>query len=180
MKPPELYQQFSDNEPLIYFTIKLFYPDLLYNEDIRQVGAIGLWKACNNYNPDKGTFSTYAVDVIHRQIQRYYFLNYRRITAKDCTFISLDDKTHSKDEETDIANIIPDREATHKLEEIEIKIDFKIFRKQLSIKEQEVVNMLEQGYNPYRISLKIGVSPQAICSRLDKIRKKAVKAGLRV
>lgn len=41
-------------------------------DDLFQIGCIGLIKAARNFNPDfKVTFSTYAVPMIHGEIQRY-------------------------------------------------------------------------------------------------------------
>lgn len=40
------------------------------HEEYFQVGLIGLWDACRYYQPEKGTFKTYAYHCIYSQILR--------------------------------------------------------------------------------------------------------------
>lgn len=67
-------QMFLDNEKLIYFAMKKYFPHIYYNLDTReeyyQVGAIGLLKAINNYDSDMSAFSTYAVSMIWGEMKR--------------------------------------------------------------------------------------------------------------
>lgn len=63
---------FYDNEKLIYFTLNKYYKgyrDMW--EDLYQVGALTLWKLMVRYNEDKGTFSTYAVNGMRKEIWKY-------------------------------------------------------------------------------------------------------------
>lgn len=61
-------QMFLDNEKLIYFTMKKYFPHIFKNLDTReeyyQIGAIGLLKAINKYNSNIAAFSTYAISII--------------------------------------------------------------------------------------------------------------------
>lgn len=67
-------QMFLDNEKLIYFTMKKYFPHIFKNLDTReeyyQIGAIGLLKAINKYNSNIAAFSTYAISIIWGEMKR--------------------------------------------------------------------------------------------------------------
>ena len=69
MTPEELYEE---NQSLVWFTLKKYFPSLKVDEDILQVCRIGLWQACAEYYPEKGAkFSTFAVKGIFMAVRRY-------------------------------------------------------------------------------------------------------------
>lgn len=69
MTDREVEQMLIDNEKLIYFVINKYFPNVCHDEDIEQIGWIGLWKACLNFDGSKGKFSTFAVHCISNQIK---------------------------------------------------------------------------------------------------------------
>ena len=70
MTPEELYFQ---NEPLVRWTIKKYYPDFVDDEDLTQEGRIGLWRACLAYDEKKGLkFSPVAVSYIRNALRHGY------------------------------------------------------------------------------------------------------------
>ena len=70
MTPEELYFQ---NEPLVRWTIKKYYPDFIDDEDLTQEGRIGLWRACLAYDKKKGLkFSPVAVSYIRNALRHGY------------------------------------------------------------------------------------------------------------
>ena len=45
-------------------------PTVLWDhEDYYQLALIGLWKACQTYQPEKGSFAHYAVRIMHNEIR---------------------------------------------------------------------------------------------------------------
>ena len=65
-------QMIADNEKLVMYTISRFFPTYLYDDDIRQLGYIGLWKACKKYDASlNAKFSPYAVKAIRGEIIKY-------------------------------------------------------------------------------------------------------------
>ena len=65
-------QMIADNEKLVMYTISRFFPTFLYDDDIRQLGYIGLWKACEKYDASLNTkFGSYAVKAIRGEIIKY-------------------------------------------------------------------------------------------------------------
>lgn len=76
MTPEELY---SRNEPLVWWTIKKYYPDFMDDEDLMQDGRIGLWRACLAYSKERGlAFSTLAVPYIRNALRNGYEKLYGR------------------------------------------------------------------------------------------------------
>ena len=65
-------QMIADNEKLVMYTISRYFPTFLYDDDIRQLGYIGLWKACEKYDASLNTkFGSYAVKAIRGEIIKY-------------------------------------------------------------------------------------------------------------
>lgn len=62
----------TENIKLIYLVMKRFRNRGIENDDIFQIGAVGLTKAAERFDESKGyTFSTYAVPMIIGEIQRF-------------------------------------------------------------------------------------------------------------
>lgn len=69
MTPMELYEE---NQALVWFVLKKYYPTIPKDEDITQVCKIGLWQAAVAFDPGKGAqFSTFAVKGIFMAVRRY-------------------------------------------------------------------------------------------------------------
>lgn len=61
------------NTPLIYAIIKRFHKQRGMNDDLFQIGCIGLMKALNNFDLSYNVkFSTYAVPIIMGEIKRFF------------------------------------------------------------------------------------------------------------
>ena len=72
MAEKDIDQMISDNKKLVMYTISRFFPTFLYDDDIRQLGYIGLWKACEKYDASLNTkFGSYAVKAIRGEIIKY-------------------------------------------------------------------------------------------------------------
>lgn len=69
MTPMELYEE---NQALVWFVLKKYFPTIPKDEDITQVCKIGLWQAAVAFDPGKGAqFSTFAVKGIFMAVRRY-------------------------------------------------------------------------------------------------------------
>lgn len=105
----EIEQKIVDNKKLVYFVINKFFPDLNEDEDIIQVGMIGLWKACINYEEQRSNFSTYATACILNEIRME--LRNRAKEKKKGVMISLDERVVNQEDDHDMTaliNMIPD------------------------------------------------------------------------
>ena len=98
MNQHEIDQKFNENINLIHFVINRFVQNkenlniLCSQEDLFQVGSIGLFHAITSYNEKSGAFSTYATNVIRNRIY-----NELRDTADRTSdfSVSLDDEDTS-------------------------------------------------------------------------------------
>lgn len=81
----ERQQLIEDNMKLVYFIVNTYYHNYIGDEDIIQVGMIGLCNAANTYDPEKGTFSTYAGRCIKNEINKEF-----RVRNKQLPTLSLD------------------------------------------------------------------------------------------
>lgn len=83
MTPEERYLA---NQKLVYHILKTRYPMFLHNEDIQQEARIGLWRACQTFDEERGTkFSSYAGMCIDNAIK----IAFRRMRRQVPT-VSLD------------------------------------------------------------------------------------------
>nr|DAD57969.1 MAG TPA: DNA directed RNA polymerase subunit [Caudoviricetes sp.] len=83
------------NEPLVYYTLKKLFPDKATDEDIKQVGRLGLWKACVSYDKDTSKFSTYACNCIRNElIMHMHMVTAQKRTLKDAFTVSLDQEAY--------------------------------------------------------------------------------------
>lgn len=132
------------------------------DEDLFQIGMIGLVKTVNTFKPEKGVkFSTYATQIIRNEI--LMALRKKRIIPA----FSLDeDYRFDNDESVLYADIIPSKEQS------DSKFDFDAFFKELSDREKKIVLLSMNGVKQMDIAQDIGVTQSQISRILKGIRKK--------
>lgn len=137
-------------------------------DDLIQEGMIGLFKAVQNYQPDKDTsFQTFATLCIDRQLYSAIQNSNRQKHMPLNSYVSL-----SEEEQEDIEGnwmespeaIIIDQESTRALEQ-EIQ-------KVLSPMENKVLNYYLRGYNYIKIAKLMDKTPKSIDNALQRIRGK--------
>ena len=64
-----------DNIGLVYYVIKRYYKPYTYDEDIKSIGYIGLLKATQSWNAERGEFSTHAVMKIRAEIHHFFHVS---------------------------------------------------------------------------------------------------------
>lgn len=145
---------FIENENLIYHVLKTHFPMYYFDEDIRQIGAIGLWKACKKYDLHVSKFSTYACLCIKNEI-----LHHLRI--QNAKRRHLDIPLRSIDEILKNANDISLGDTIVGMEDIDY-IDWDGFWNSLSLNEKKIVYLRMNGYNQKEIGRILGVSRSLI------------------
>ena len=65
-------QLLNDNMKLVHLVINKYYPSFTHDEEIIQMGRIGLWKASKTWDENKCKFSTYATNCIRNEICREF------------------------------------------------------------------------------------------------------------
>ena len=63
---------YQENERLVYYVLKTYFPKLLFDEDAQQAGRMGLWEACLTKEKATKTFSPYAIKIIRNKITDYW------------------------------------------------------------------------------------------------------------
>lgn len=136
------------------------------DEDLFQIGMIGLAKTVNTFKPEKGVkFTTYAAPIIRNEI--LMALRKKRIIPA----FSLDeDYRFDNDESVLYADIIPSKERFE--EQSDSKFDFDAFFKELSDREKKIVLLSMNDVKQMDIAQDIGVTQSQISRILKGIRKK--------
>lgn len=142
---------------LIRYVIKKKFNDYLYDEDILQIGAIGLLKAIRSYDECKKIkFSTFAHKCIYFEICKHFrVLNYDKRIPKD-KIIYINDKLKSDEINSNNDMFYEDifYDDTNHFEMLEDKIVSKELLDILNKKEKDIVLLNINGYSNCYISKK--------------------------
>lgn len=163
MNSREIEQAVVDNQKLVHFAINKYFPDLRDDEDIFQVGWIGLWKACIGYDSSRSKFSTYAVRCIINEI-RTELRNRAKLWGFGDT-ASLDEPmSFDKDgNAVTLANLIPDQRDDY----CEVDYDISFLSRKLSERDMEVFRLSLYGFTAIEIARAFGYT-RAWASRIIK------------
>ena len=152
MTTQEIEQAVIDNEKLVFFVINKHFPALRGDEDIIQVGRIGLWEACVDYDSSKSKLSTFAVSRIFFSIKTE--LNKRAKQQRFGDVLSLDEPQYF-DEDGDavvLANLIQDKRNDY----CAIDYDISFLKKKLSAKDFEIFRLSVEGFTSAEIARLFG------------------------
>ena len=146
----------EDNIRLVYFIISKEYHPYLHDDDIIQAGMLGLCKAAEKWDEEKGKFSTYAGRAIRNEIIQE-FINRK----PNSQMISLETEIG---EDGVLADILVGEDGVYYVDED--------FYKQLSKEEIDILNMNEMGYGTDEISELSGYDVQKVRRILRLVRLK--------
>lgn len=165
-------QLFEENQGLVYWTIKTYYPLAMGDEDILQEGMIGLWEACLNFEEGRSQFSTWAVRCITNSISKE-FRRRNKKAIKVLEAVSLDEPV-SDAEGLFLYDTVPSPENPLQSVEEDFETflnDLNKFISGLSDRDQRVIENQMKGIDQCTSAKKIGVSQPTISRRLKAIRK---------
>lgn len=155
MTPEELYEE---NQSLVWFTLKKYFPSLKVDEDILQVCRIGLWQACAEYYPEKGAkFSTFAVKGIFMAVRRYI----RDCCKPQIAALPLDDFV-SPNSRLLVEETVGKEDEHPALEDM---------MKRLTPTQRLMVTMRSAELSVYDIGDALGCTPQYVSQELRRARK---------
>lgn len=139
------------------------------DDDLFQIGMVGLVKAINTFDPDKGVrFTTYATLIIRNEI--LMTLRKKRIIPA----FSLDEECQLGDgESVRYSDMIPSAERFEELSGL--KIDLERLFNRLNDREKKIVLLFLNGANQREIAQEIGVSQAQISRILKDIFQKMSK-----
>ena len=164
---------YSQNEKLVYLALKMYYPNLAYNEDAEQEARCGLWKACCEYDESRGAFSTFAMQVIRTTVATW-LKNENRYRMLQT--VSFDDPiVVSSDAVND--TVIGDTIETAPTGEYEIVELESSLLPLLTKRQRTIYNMLKCGASQADIAELIGLSRQCVSGYVQRIREKAKRCS---
>lgn len=151
------------NEKLIGYTVKTYFPQEIGNEDIWQIGLIGLWKAVETYDEKHNTkFETFAITIIKRKIISY-IRNKTRLKRNDT------DKIIRETEELSYLEMIKDNDINSN---VEFKTELNNLWRDFEDKEREVLSLKVKGKTNKEIAEELKLSEKTIRRRMQNIRNK--------
>lgn len=155
------------NEKLVYHVIKRYFTEKLHDEDIEQVGRLGLWKACQTYDSDESRFSTYACNCIRNTIS----MELRKSSAtkrnsQDYILISFDQPVKTPGVEAmTVAEVIPG--------DMDVGFtDWDGFWNSLTPRERLVLSKYAECKNKAEVEKELGLSHTTIWRCVLSIREK--------
>ena len=150
----------ENNIKLVYYLIHKHYPTYSRDEDLAQVGMVGLCKAANKWDSSKASFSTYASRIILNEIREELRRRKRAVNT-----VSLYSTLGSDELECTFIDVLPgdDDVDYFSLDE---------FLDTLSDeKDKEAVDILAYGGNCEDVSKKLGCSKQTVNGRLRRLKR---------
>lgn len=153
----------ADNAKLVGYTVSKYFPQEIGNEDVWQIGLIGLWQAIEAYDEARDTkFETFAITIIKRKIASF-IRDKLRLKRND------KDKVVYDGEETSYLNIVADRKA-------KADMDFNTMMnnlwKDFEQQERVIVNLKVKGRNNKEIADTLNISEKTVRRRIKKIKDK--------
>lgn len=162
------------NEKLVYYVMHREFPDYEHDEDMLQEARMALWKACLNYRPEVGKFSTYAYRAICNGINKQFRTNKRSAALGPVT--SLDNHVSGDDSLTTLSDVTPAHESEWDTAEARELDD--ILKRVLTKEEQELCHLLMSGMSQQDVADMYGLSRQGVGGRVLKIRSKLKAYGM--
>ena len=146
----------EDNMNLVYALISREYPTYLHDEDIVQCGMLGLCRAADKWDENKGKFSAFAWHCIRNEIIRE--LNKR---AKHKGVLSLDYETVTDGVRGSLGDTIVGEEDVVYIDDCE---------NQLTPLQRKIVALLKKGMSGKDIAKQLGCTSQMVSWTRRKIR----------
>lgn len=134
-------------------------------DDLYQVGCIGLMKAAKKYRPESGeAFSTVAFLWIRSELSSLY--DHSNRAKRQAKVIDL--YTQTTENGAILAEIIPD----NKRFEDDVAVRETI--EKLTNKEPVIVSLMAQGYTQLEVAKVLGITHQRVSQRVKKLRRGVV------
>lgn len=150
----------EDNMKLVYFVLHKYYPAYAYDEDIAQIGMLGLCKAATTFDEMKGKFSTYAFRVIKNEIGMEFR---RRRNLPQTISLNYEIEGPDGDHSELINSIVGDNDVDY--------FDFKAFYVRLAATDKAIVDARMNGQNQKKIAEILGVGQPCISRRINSIKQ---------
>lgn len=155
------------NSKFVYFILHKYFGDLAYDEDIQQIGFLGLWKAILQHEPEKGELTTLASRIIYNEVAMELRKRSRRNRVP---MVSLD--TPIQENFNFYADTIEDLKALESIEGILLVDAINQSLKLLTKREKDVIELSLRGMTQTEIAKCLGISQSYVSRLKQQIRKK--------
>jgi RNA polymerase sporulation-specific sigma factor len=153
-------QLVEENMKLVHFVIKRYYPWHIQDEDVIQIGMIGLCRAAEQWDAEKGAFSTYATYKIRGAINHEF-----RKCKKQIKTISLDDMSYGNNEDGCLKDfLVGDQDVDY--------VDTKYFMSKLTPLQQQIFDMKLTGLRKSEIARELNFCREYIGQQMRLIQHK--------
>lgn len=156
----------EDNMNLVYFVIHQKFPRYIADEDLVQVGMVGLCKAANVWDENKGSFSNFAVNCIYNTICKEFRDRNRQITTYSLDYNYSD----SDGEPITLGDML--------VGDLDVDwFDISELYDLLTEKERVIVDMKRTGLTQREIAKTLGISQQSVRKHLRQIKLRLEKTN---
>lgn len=164
----DLERMFIENYGLVYWVFSKHFPHITPDEDLLQEGAIGLWKACVAYNPERAKFATLAVPCILNSFRIEFRRRRKNRDFGPDSSVSLNTPLKNAENrgEFTLADVIPDKNDYFS----SIDMQFAKFVDSLEKRDRDILRIQSMGLTQRESGEALGVS-QSYYSRLLKALK---------
>lgn len=165
MEREDALRLYEENEKLVFFILNKYYPAHAFDEDAAQEGRIGLWNACQRYDPERSAFSTYAGRAIRNAITKS-MRQEKRLSKLPTVSLSDVIGVQRGGEEITVEDTIPGETGVD-------FVDTGAFLARLDEREERIVRMRARGMTLKEIGAAEGLSHQGVLNLLRRIRRRA-------
>lgn len=152
----------ESNMNLVYYVLHKYYPTFVKDEDMVQVGMVGLCKAANTWDGVSSKFSTYAVACILQEIHSEY-----RRRSQTIPTISLDKQLYSDNSDFDLSDILPSEDVN-----FDDGVELERFKELLNEDDLVILKYMFDGVRQIDVATKLGLTKGAVNERVRRIRRK--------
>ena len=167
MEREEALRLYEENEKLVFFILNKYYPTHAFDEDAVQEGRIGLWNACQSYDPERSAFSTYAGRAIRNAIAMSLRQETRLSKLPTVSLSSVVGVQRGGDEITLEDTVVGDADVDF--------VDTGAFLARLDEREKRIVRMRSRGATLREIGAVEGLTTQGVSRLMHIVRRKADK-----
>ena len=151
----------TENMKLVYYLVNRYYPTYFHDEDLIQIGMVGLCLAADRWDSTKSKFTTFASRVILNEIKKEFRHRNRQINT-----VSLDAMNVGEDcEDLSFYDVLPG--------DTDVDYDpMEEFAETLDQKDREVFEGLSSGSTSIDLASQMNVSQNRVNQRVRYIRKR--------
>lgn len=159
MERNEINKLITDNMGLVYHVVQSHFPTFMNDEDVIQVGMVGLCRAGNTWDESKAKFSSYACTCIYYEICKYF-----RCNRKHNGTLSLSNETRAGTQYSDL--IVGTEDVDY------ADVDgMNKFLESLTPRQREILDYTRK-YGAYEAARRLGITKQRIYNATNTIKQK--------